>query len=152
MLGVVLVNGASIWIVSNRRAFLSSLALVGSGFVIVLTAVACHWQQWLTPFTFMVLTGLGLYIPYVAFHTTVFERMIAVFRERATIGFLMYSADAVGYLGYVAVMFVRSAGIFEAGFLRLFVGASLLIAITSIFITLFLGFHYYHRLPREVPT
>ena len=152
MLGVVLVNGASIWIVSNRRAFLSSLALVGSGFVIILAAVACHWQQWLTPFTFMVLTGLGLYIPYVAFHTTVFERMIAVFRERATIGFLMYSADAVGYLGYVGIIFVRSAGMFEAGFLRLFVGASLLIAIASIFITLFLGFHYYHRLPREVPT
>ena len=150
MFGVVIVNGASIWIVSNRRAFLSSMALVGSGFAIVLVAVFGHWQQWLSPFTFMVLTGLGLYIPYVAFHTTVFERMIAAFRERATIGFLMYLADAVGYLGYVAIMMVRTATMFDAGFLRLFVMSSTLIATTSIFITLFLGFHYYRRLPREV--
>ena len=52
----------------------------------------------------MVLLGLGLYLPYVAMHTTVFERLIAMTRERGNLGFLMYVADSVGYLGYVAVM------------------------------------------------
>jgi hypothetical protein len=149
MFGVVLINGAAIWIGSNRRAFLSSLGLVVCGFVIVLTALLLHKQQQLTPFAFMVLTGLGLYIPYVAFHTTIFERLIAAFREQGNIGFLMYSADAVGYLGYVGIMLLRNSSLLEAGFLKLFVGASLLIAIAAIFITLFLVIHYYHRLPRE---
>ena len=52
----------------------------------------------------MVLMGLGLYLPYVAIHTTVFERLIAMTRERGNLGFLMYLADAVGYLGYAVVM------------------------------------------------
>lgn len=149
MFGVVLINGAAIWITSNRRAFLSSLGLVGFGFVIVLAAIVGHWQQQLSPLAFMVMTGMGLYIPYVAFHTTLFERLIAAFRERGNIGFLMYSADAIGYLGYVGIMLLRNTSVLEAGFLKLFVGASLLIAIAAIFITLFLVFHYYHRLPRE---
>ena len=55
----------------------------------------------LSPFAFMVLHGLGLYLPYVAIHTTIFERLIAMTRDRGNIGYLMYLADAFGYLGYV---------------------------------------------------
>jgi hypothetical protein len=40
-------------------------------------------------------------------HTTVFERLLAMTRDRGNIGFLMYVADAIGYLGYVAVMLGR---------------------------------------------
>ena len=149
MFGVVLINGTAILISSNRRAFLCSLGLVAFGFVIVLTAVVCHWQQKLSPFAFMVLTGLGLYIPYVAFHTTLFERLIAAFREPGNIGFLMYSADAVGYLGYVTIMLLRNTSLLQSGFLSLFVTTSLLIAIAAIFITLCLAFHYYRRLPSD---
>lgn len=36
------------------------------------------------------------YIPYNAIF---FERMIATFRERGNIGFVMYIADSIGYLG-----------------------------------------------------
>ena len=53
---------------------------------------------------FMVLTGIGLYIPYVVVHTTVFERLLAVTREKGNLGFLMYLADSSGYLGYVALV------------------------------------------------
>lgn len=141
MCGVVLINGAAIWITSNRHAFLGSLGLVGFGFTVVLVVLVGHWQQWLPPLGFMVLTGVGLYIPYVAFRTTLFERLIAAFRERGNIGFLMYLADAVGYLGYVAIMLLRNTTVLQAGFLSLFVGASWLIAIASIFITLYLAIH-----------
>jgi hypothetical protein len=56
----------------------------------------------------MVLLGLGLYLPYVALHTTLFERLLGMTRERGNIGFLMYVVDSVGYLGYVAVMLLRN--------------------------------------------
>ncbi len=59
------------------------------------------------PHVFMVLLGLGLYLPYVAIHTTVFERWLAMTRDRGTTGFLMYVVDSIGYLGYVAVMIGR---------------------------------------------
>jgi hypothetical protein len=55
----------------------------------------------------MVLAGLGVYIPYVAIHTTLFERLIAITKERANIGFLMYLVDSVGYTGYIILMLFR---------------------------------------------
>jgi hypothetical protein len=55
----------------------------------------------------MVLTGLGVYIPYVSVHTAVFERMVSLTHESANIGFLMYVADSIGYTGYIALMLYR---------------------------------------------
>jgi len=55
----------------------------------------------------MVGLGFGLYLPYVAVHTTVFERLLAMTRDKGTITYLMYLADSFGYLGYVAVMLLR---------------------------------------------
>jgi hypothetical protein len=49
-----------------------------------------------------------LYLPYIAVHTTIFERLIAMTRDRGNIGYLMYLADAFGYLGYVVVLIARS--------------------------------------------
>jgi hypothetical protein len=52
------------------------------------------------PFWLIVLTGFGIYLPYLTITTSVFERMIAITRHKANIGFLMYIVDSVGYLGY----------------------------------------------------
>lgn len=147
-LGVILVNVAAIFIRDNRSALLSALGLVGIGFVVVLSSLFGHSQGWLNPFPFMVLMGFGLYVPYIAFHTTIFERFIAAFRERGNIGYLMYLADATGYLGYVGVMLMRNSGSVSGNFLGLFVNASTFIALASIVVTLMLIVHYYHRIPR----
>ena len=50
-----------------------------------------------------------MYVPYVAFHTTVFERLIAISRHPGNLGFLMYLADAIGYLGYAVVLATRNS-------------------------------------------
>src|SRR3546814_20503904 len=44
------------------------------------------------------------YIPYNAIF---FERMIASFRVRGNVGFVMYIADAMGYLGSVIMLLVK---------------------------------------------
>ncbi len=106
---VLVVNGLSVLIVDNRRAFFTSLGVALSGGVLMLAALIGLWRSWLNGFTFMVLLGSGLYLPYVAVHTTVFERLIAMTRDRGNLGFLMYVADSVGYLGYAALMMARSA-------------------------------------------
>lgn len=104
MLGVLAVNGSSVLILDNRRAFFTSLAVSIAAVVLLAVSLFALGRGWLDGFPFMVLTGLGLYLPYVAMHTTLFERLIAMTRERGNLGFLMYVADAIGYLGYVAVL------------------------------------------------
>jgi len=124
MLGVIAINGSAILIKNNRVAFLSSIALIGLGFLIVLQTIYRQQFGYQSPMQFMVLLGLGMYIPYVAFHTTVFERMIAAFRETGTIGYLMYLADALGYLVYVAIMLFRNSTSGEVDFLNLMIWAA----------------------------
>lgn len=107
--GVLVVNGTSALICDNRRAFLGSLGICAAGFALLTVALIGQGRGGLSAEAFMVLIGLGLYLPYVAIHTTVFERLLAMIRERGNIGFLMYVADSIGYLGYVCVMLARNA-------------------------------------------
>lgn len=148
MFGVVLINGLVILVRDNRAAFLSSIGLLCFGFAVVLVALAGQSMGNLTPMAFMILLGVGMYIPYVAFHTTVFERMIAAFRETGTIGYLMYLADAIGYLGYVGVMLFGNLVTEKLDFLGLLTGVSLTISIVSLTVTFLLGGYYWNRIPR----
>jgi hypothetical protein len=130
-LGVLVVNGLSILIVNNRRAFFTSLAVSQAGAALMIAALVLQPQDMLSPLGFMVLVGLGLYLPYVAMHTTIFERLIAMTRERGNLGFLMYVADSIGYLGYVAVLIGRQIAFPAEDFLRFFSNTSWLIAVLA---------------------
>lgn len=107
-LGVMLASGLSIYIRNNRVAFFVSLAnsVFGLGLIVLGSLL---WRSGsLGGFPLMVLIGFGLYLPYVSVHTTIFERFLAMTRDKGNIGFLMYLADSFGYLGYVAVMLSRN--------------------------------------------
>lgn len=119
-LGVVAANGAAVWVSDNRRALSLSLVTGMAGFGLVTVALMAQAAGSLAAFPFMVWVGLGLYIPYVAVHTTVFERLIALTRDRGNLGYLMYLADATGYLGYVGVMLAKDSVNSGAGFLEFF--------------------------------
>lgn len=103
-LGVTVVNGALVLIRNSRWAFFASLGVCAAGLALLMTSLAAQQSGALGAFNFMVLIGLGLYLPYVAIHTTVFERFLAMTREKGNLGFLMYVADAIGYLGVVVVV------------------------------------------------
>jgi len=105
--GILVVSGCSILIRENQKAFFAALATCGMGFLLIVVALVGQQTGFLGAFPFMVTIGLGLYLPYVAIHTTVFERLLAMTRDRGNIGFLLYVADSVGYLGYVAVLVLR---------------------------------------------
>jgi hypothetical protein len=121
--GVILANGLAVLIRDNRRAFFTALGTALAGFGLAGLGLGGWQQGWIDGFPLMVLLGLGLYLPYVAMHTTIFERLIAMTDDRANLGYLMYLADSFGYLGYVAVMLARetlpAAGNFNQFFVTL---------------------------------
>ena len=131
-LGVVVTNGLVVLIRDNRRAFFTALTLSIGGLTLAALAVIALRLGQVSGFQFMVLLGLGMYVPYVAVHTTVFERLIALTRDRGNIGYLMYLADAFGYLGYVAVMLGKQIWPVKAGFLDFFTTLTLWAAGASI--------------------
>jgi hypothetical protein len=106
--GVLALNGSICLVKNNRLAFQLSLFSCMAGLGLSALCLLGLKSGRLSPFVFMTLFGLGMYVAYVAFHTTIFERFIAATRERANVGYLMYLSDATGYLGYVAVMLGKS--------------------------------------------
>ncbi|QDV67667.1 hypothetical protein Poly24_13680 [Rosistilla carotiformis] len=119
-LGVTLANGAAMLISDNYRSFKLALATCSVGFGILLLSTYGQQVGLLSPFVFMVLLGIGLYLPYVATHTTIFERLIAMTRDRGNLVHLMYLADSIGYLGYVGVMLAKNAFSPRGDFLTFF--------------------------------
>ncbi|MCC6511261.1 MAG: hypothetical protein IT423_19325 [Pirellulaceae bacterium] len=107
---VIAINGSTVLIRDNALAFRVSLATCMLGMLILAGALIAWQNHWLSGFMLMVLIGQGLYLPYVAVHTTIFERLLAMTRAPGNIGFLMYIVDSVGYLGYVAVMLLKNFG------------------------------------------
>lgn len=148
---VTAINGAAIAIRSNRGALLSSLWLTALGFVVVLASIFAYQAALLTPFWFMVSVGFGMYVPYVAFHTTIFERFIACIQDRVNLGYLMYIADALGYLGYVGIMVWRNRGTGELDMLRIFINVTTLISVASLLLTVILVVYFSRKIPKESP-
>jgi hypothetical protein len=129
---VIVLAGSTVLIRNNRMAFFASLGIGVGGTALVMLALVGLAQSWLDPFAFMVLLGLGMYLPYIAVHTTVFERLLAMTRDKGNMGYLMYLADSIGYLGYVAVMLVKNFAAPKGAFLPFFLVTSWVIALTCI--------------------
>ncbi|MCA9041466.1 MAG: hypothetical protein KDA65_14030 [Planctomycetaceae bacterium] len=132
MLGVTFINGAAIFIRNNRNAFRTAVFTMSGGFLLTCLSVWGYQSRMLDGFSFMVISGLGMYVPYVAFHTTVFERMIAVFRAKSNLGYLMYLADATGYLGYVFIMVIRNFTVLKIDYLKMYLTTSIWISAVSL--------------------
>lgn len=119
-LGVLIATGSSVLVTDNRKALSLALLTGVVGLLLVAFSLLAQASGSLSAFPFMVLLGLGLYLPYVAVHTTIFERLIALTRDRGNLGYLMYLADAAGYLGYVAVMLAKDGRLRGGDFLEFF--------------------------------
>jgi hypothetical protein len=74
------------------------------GFIII-GGITLLWKQTgLDPYYWMLWIGIGMFLPYIAIQTTVFERMIALFKIRANAGFFVYILDSAGYLISVGLL------------------------------------------------
>lgn len=97
--GILVINGSLVLIKRNYLAFFISLSAIATGYLLLV--IAGLWGvNSMNSFWLIVLTGFGIYLPYLTITTSVFERLIAITRHKANIGFLMYIVDSVGYLGY----------------------------------------------------
>ncbi|MBX3422046.1 MAG: hypothetical protein KF752_10885 [Pirellulaceae bacterium] len=101
---VIVANSLMIWLRSNLAALRVAVGLMTMAFSLTIGAVWLLRHSMVTPLAFMITCGVGLYVPYVAFHTCVFERLIAALKKPANLGFLMYLIDSIGYLGYAALI------------------------------------------------
>jgi len=143
---VLIVIGSLMVIKNNYKAMVINHIIVLVGMVMVGVSTWAFESNLIGAPLWMVLVGTGLYFGYIQFNSIFFDRLIATFKYVSTVGFLIYLADSIGYLGSVSVLLFKEFGQKDMSWLNFFTAGGYILSITgSILIILSLiYFHYKH--------
>jgi hypothetical protein len=108
----------------NFEALRVNILLTLSGCVLLVVGTSIFKAGYMHPVAWMILTGGGLFIPYIIFNGILFDRLIGAFRVSANVGFFMYIVDAFGYLCSVLVMLYKNFGNAEMSWSRFYIRLS----------------------------
>jgi hypothetical protein len=128
---VIIIIGSMIFIKNNKNAFFINFLIVFIGGILLLLSTLLFYNQLMSPTYWMIIVGFSMYLPYIAFHALFFERWIAYFKIKSNIGFLMYVADAAGYLGSTLVLLFKNFNSIQYSWVSFFTYSAM---VTSIFI------------------
>lgn len=141
---VLIVMGSLIFVRNNALALRINHIIVLLGFALIGLSTVWYQQQHITPAMWMILSGLGLYLSYVPFNCIFFDRLIAAFKYVGTVGFIMYVADSVGYLGSVSVLFYKEFGYGDLSWLTFFQQSALIVSVAG-FVLMLGSLLYFER-------
>lgn len=146
---VLLIIGTIFYVKDNFKALLTYHLLLILGTLVLVISTIMFQTGILDPFVWMVCTGFGLYICYVPFNCLFFDRFIATFKVKGNSGFLIYIADAFGYLGSILVLLYKNFGQANVSWLNFFVYGTYAVAVIGIVSTLVLYAHFVARRKSE---
>jgi hypothetical protein len=131
----------------NLRALMVIHAVVVAGFVLLGLCTVGFQAHLISPLVFMILSGAGLYLAYVHFNAMLFDRLIAFSGRIATAGFLIYVADASGYLGSAALLVWRNFGESKMDWLQFFIGSAYATSIVGAVLSAASAIYFFSRRP-----
>lgn len=107
---IVLVVMSLIFLIrDNLKALLTIQVIILVGYAVIGLSTLGFQNQYVSGSAWVTLIMTGVYLAYIPFNCFVFERVIPVFKiSGSNIGFLMYIADAFGYLGSVGVLLFKN--------------------------------------------
>jgi hypothetical protein len=137
------------FIKDNRLAFLANLVIVALGLGLAGLSSLAFQARLIGPITWMIALGAGLYLSYTPFNALLFDRFIAASGRTGTAGFLIYVADASGYVSSAALLIVRNfvgVRLSWVEFLRVISYVSAIAGLTLIVVA---GLYFHRHLKRE---
>lgn len=146
---VLIVLGSLILIRDNRRALMVMHGVVIAGAALIGLSTLAFQTELVSALTWMILSGAGLYMAYTPFNAMLFDRMLAATRRVGTAGFLIYVADASGYVGSVLLLLYRSFAAPQLDWLQFFIGAAYASATASLVLTLASALYFGRKLGRK---
>jgi MFS family permease len=147
-IGVLLGLGVLAKVRDNRRALIVVHALMATGAALVGLATAAFEARVVSPEVWMIAVGLGLYLAYVPYGSMLFDRIIAASGWVATAGFMIYVADAFGYVGSVAVTLYKNFGAGHLSWLEFFTAMSYFTSALCLVCFIFSGLYFARRTAR----
>ncbi|MFA9206117.1 MAG: DUF5690 family protein [Burkholderiaceae bacterium] len=133
---VIIIIGSMIFIKNNKNAFYINFLIVFIGALFLLLSTLLFYNQMMSPTYWMIIVGFSMYLPYIAFHALFFERWIAYFKIKSNIGFLMYVADAAGYLGSTLVLLFKNFNSIQYSWVSFFTFSAMITSIIIIVLSI----------------
>lgn len=133
---VIIIIGSMIFIKNNKNAFYINFLIVFIGALLLLLSTLLFYNQMMSPTYWMIIVGFSMYLPYIAFHALFFERWIAYFKIKSNIGFLMYVADAAGYLGSTLVLLFKNFNSIQYSWVSFFTFSAMITSIIIIVLSI----------------
>jgi MFS family permease len=141
---VLVVMSLLVVIRKNIKAFRLIHWVIVAGFIIAGVASALFLTGALSGVLWMQLVGLGLYMGYIPFNCIYFERLIAAFKITGNVGFLIYIADAWGYLGSMSVMLSKEVFGLQLRWTQFYPASVVIFAVIGVVATIF-SLVYFNR-------
>ncbi|QQS31544.1 MAG: hypothetical protein IPM47_20610 [Sphingobacteriales bacterium] len=145
---VLIILGATMYIKSNIKALMVYHWLILGGAIMIGISTWLYQAGIVHPALWMILTGLGLYVGYVPFGCVFFDRLIAAFKFSGTSGFMIYVADAFGYLGSVGVVLYKNFGQADLSWLSFFISSAYVISLTGI-VAILTSMQFFYKKHRQ---
>lgn len=127
---------------SNIHALLAIHGIIILGAILLGGSTLAFQAGIIGPMPWMVLSGAGIYLGYTPFNAMLFDRMIAALGNAGNAGFLIYIADASGYVGSVGLLLYRSFAAPDIDWLPFFMTAAYVTAIAVAVLTLLSALYF----------
>lgn len=142
---VLLCMSLLILVRNNIKAFMINHYIIIAGYVLALVSTLLFKNNQVSAVVWMVMIGTGLYLSYVPFNALYFERLIASYKVKGNVGFIMYIADAFGYLGSVIVLFAKQFFGLHLSWTTFFIYAVFSISCVGIAGTILSAIYFYRK-------
>ncbi|HEX4504720.1 MAG TPA: DUF5690 family protein [Alphaproteobacteria bacterium] len=131
----------------NLRALMVIHGLVAAAFLLLGGATLAFQAGLISPLILMILAGAGLYTAYTPFNAVLFDRLVAFSGRVGTAGFLIYVADASGYLGSVALLLWRNFGESKLNWVEFLTVSAYGTSIVGLLSTALAAFYFWRHAP-----
>jgi hypothetical protein len=151
-LSTLCVLASFMFIKDNRKALLVVHGLIGAGFAVIGLATLAFEAQLVGPVTWMILVGAGLYAAYTPFNTVLFDRLVGASGQLATAGFLIYLADAAGYVGSVGLLLAKNFSTIQLDWVSFFKAAAYSVSLAGTVGLVASAIYFANRLKTSLPS
>ena len=146
---VLVLLGSLMAIRDNRKALMANHLVIAAGFALLGGSTAAFDSGLIGPVVWSIAAGTGLYMGYVPFNCILFDRLIAAYKHEANAGFLIYVADAFGYLASVGVLLIKNFLAVRISWVTFFVDSGYVVAVFGLLLTVVSALYFGRSLGHE---
>lgn len=128
----------------HKTAFWLNHLMIFTGCSLILISTVSFQNHLIDSFGWSVFIGIGVYMAYVPYNGMLFDRLLAVLKEKGNVGFLFYLADFSGYLATVFILIFQNFGTKKTSWLSFLTDLSLILPVICI-VSIVVSLHYFKR-------